>query len=270
MYNKLIINIKNNLKLYKRSKLLIVLGIIFFCFYGLITLPTLFMASSSSKLNVILKILNSFNGFSTIFLVILMLVGLISPIKNRSLKMIITKPCLPEIWLLSNYISAIFIAFLLNLVIFLIVSGLFLLWDMPFQWGLVYIFLHRFFQAIVLLSYITLLALAVDTWGAVVFGIFLTERFFFFFSNMFLALKDSVTNNFGKGILLVFQKIFYFIYFLLPVSEPYSKETGTVSRSLRLVSSDWKYLAFSLLYTILISVFLYLLSAEFLNKKRLI
>ena len=270
MYNKLVINIKNNFKLYKRSKLLIVLSIIFFCFYGLTTLPTLFMTSASSRLLVISRILSSFNGFSTFFIIILMLVGIIHPIRNRSLKMIITKPCLPRTWLLSNYISAIFIFFFLNLIVYILISALFLLWNIPFQWGLVFIFIHRFFHAVILLSYITLLAVAIGTWGAVVFGIILTEGFFFYFSNMFLALKESVSNNIGKIILLIFQKIFYFIYLILPVSEPFSKETGPIYRSLRVTSSDWKYLLFTMLYAILISRFLYLLSVVFLNKKRLI
>ena len=270
MLNKLAINIKNNFILYKRSKLLIILGIILLVFYGLTSLPYLITVSFTGKLSGISTILRNLHGFSSLFLVIVLLVGLNYPVKNRCLKMIITKPCQPETWLLSNYISSILIALIINVLIFIIACIFFVIWDMGFQLSLVYIFFDRFLHLVLILSHITFLMMVFGVWGAVIFGIILTDSFFFYMTNMFSALHTSAAGSAGKIIYLVIQKLFYFIYLVIPMSNPFSKETNLIYRNFRVESSDWQYMFYTLIYTALIAGFFYLVNSYLLKRKRLI
>lgn len=270
MPSKLVTNVKNNLILYKRSRLLNILGIILLVFYGLTSIPYFITASFTAKVSGIARILNNLHTLSVLFLVIALLVGLYYPVKNRCLKMIITKPCKPETWLLSNYISSIIIALMINLLIFIIASVFFLIWGMGFQMSLVYVFFDQAFQLVLLLSYLTFLMLVFNVWGAIIFGLILTESFFFYLTNMFTALHNSASNAAGKFLYLIIQKFFYTIYMILPMSSPFSKETNFIYRNFRVESSDWKYLLYTLLYTLSIAGFFYLVNNCILKKKRLI
>lgn len=269
MLNTLAINIKNNFLLYRRSKLLIILGIILFVFYGLTSLPMLIAVSFTAKVSGISSILARLHNFSSLFLAVVLLVGLYYPIKNRCLKMIITKPCPPETWLLSNYISSILIALVINILIFIIACLFFLIWDLGFQLSLVYIFFDQFLRLVIMLSYLTFLMMVFGTWGAVIFGLFLTDSFFFYITNLFLALYNSATSGAVKTMNLVIHKIFYFIYTVIPMADPFSKETNLIYRNFKIELSDWEYILYTLIYTIFIAGFFYLVNSFLLKRKRL-
>ena len=159
---------------------------------------------------------------------------------------------------------------MLKVAIYLLAVGLFFLWNITFQWGIVFMFFQSFLQAIVILFYITFLALSLKLVGAVLFGVFLTEGTFFFFSNMFISFNNSLSDKGGNIILIVFQKIFYYIYLILPISKPFSKQTDSIFSSLKYQPGDIKYLFISFIYTIVICSFLYLASTYLLKRKRLI
>ena len=270
MLNKLAINIKNNFLLYRRSKLLIILGIILFVFFGLTSLPQVMTVSFTAKITGISSILKRLHNFSSLFLVIVLLVGLNYPVKNRCLKMIITKSCLPETWLLSNYLSSIMIALIINVLIFIITCVLFIIWDMGFQFSLVYIFFDQFMQLVIMVFYLTFLMMVFGVWGSVIFGVILTDSFFFYIANLFSALNASTTNSAAMVLYFIIHKLFYFIYLVIPIASPFSRETNLIYRNFRVESSDWKYMLYTFIYTVLIAVFFYLANNYLLKRKRLI
>jgi hypothetical protein len=66
----------------------------------------------------------------------------------------------------------------------------------------------------------------------------------------------------------VIEDIFHALYMFLPMYAPYSRHTDTVESTYRVEPGQWKYLAFSLGYTLVFALFAYLIALLSLRRKR--
>jgi ABC-type transport system involved in multi-copper enzyme maturation permease subunit len=209
------------------------------------------------------------NGFVAIITPILGVFTISHHIRNRSIKMVITKPCLPETWLLSSLLSPVIVCAILHIVIFLISASLFMIWGIPFQWGLLYISLDSFFKATIWLSYLIFLGSIFHPVVAILFALIIHEGTFYVLIIWIMAGIELVEAPVHETLLQYLKPIFYLIYMILP-TEPFSDKALSISTSLRPALSDLKYLFFTSAYTLVITSFFYLLAAYFLKKKRFI
>src|SRR2546428_1445231 len=95
-------NVLANFAYFRRSRLLIAFALVFLLLTGLTSLPTFFINSSVQNFNSLQEIYSTMNVFLLLFAAGLGLFVVSSHLRNRSLKMVFTKPCSPAVWLLSD------------------------------------------------------------------------------------------------------------------------------------------------------------------------
>src|SRR5260370_23240931 len=102
-------NLLANFAYFRRSRLLLAFILVFLLLTGLSSLPPLFMHSGVQSFNALRQIFSVLNGFLLFFSGGLGLFIISSHLRSRSLKMVFTKPCSPALWLISAFLSAVFV-----------------------------------------------------------------------------------------------------------------------------------------------------------------
>jgi hypothetical protein len=268
VYSQLITNIKINFKFYRRNRLLLVASIFIILVLGLSTIPAIFFLTKTKHLEIIRIIFSELSWFTTIITAGLGLLLISHHIRNRSTKMVFTKPCPPDIWLLSSLLSASIVSLVFYTGIFLVCSTLFIAWNIPFQWGIFYISFNDFLQTIIILSYITFLTVLFHPVIAVLFIFIFREGTFYFLKILLMSGIKAAGESSITPCLKLLKGFVDIIYMILPTFNPYSEKTSQVYSSLRISDADWGYLLLTFLYTLSASALFYLLSDYFLKKKR--
>lgn len=197
------------------------------------------------------------------FLIAAMIVS--NPIKDRNIKMIVTKPCLPEVWTASTYASVNLISISLHLVILLFASLLFVI--NPSVLGIkftsyIYVWLSSVMAVMIFSSLLLFLTFILPTGLAVLLLITM---------NVLPVAKiiDFCFNFSGSVILNIFYKIFgacfYVIYLVIPY---FSLESmAQVGQN---AAPDWMHLGIFTAYGLITLGFYYLLSVFAVKNKNLI
>src|SRR5438046_2078868 len=128
-----------NFKFYWRNRLLLILALIMLFITLISSIPSMLVTTSSDKFTVVQSLFESLGWFSYFLIAALGVITISHHLRNRNLKMVITKPCPIEIWLLANVGSSLLVAIGLYAGVLLVASVLFLAWHIPFQWGLLYL-----------------------------------------------------------------------------------------------------------------------------------
>ncbi len=268
MLGLLAVNIRNNLTFYRRNQLLVVVSVMFLILIGLSTVPAFFFLSSSGYFDIIKMI---FSQLSTVVYLVTAAMGLLwisQHRSGRSLKMVFTKPCTPEVWLLSGLLSAALVSLALYAGVVIVCAALFMIWDLPFQWGLLVVAFYDFLQALILLAYTTLLSVIFHPVLAILV-IFLFREGTFATAKMVLVagMKALGEETASLGLSLL-KGTLDALYMLTPMFHPFPEEFSEIASSFRLDDARWGSLGLTLLYALTISAFFYLLSVFFLKRQR--
>jgi ABC-type transport system involved in multi-copper enzyme maturation permease subunit len=137
-------NVLANFAYFRRSRLLLAFALVFMLLTGLSSLPTFFGSSGVQNFNSLQEIYSTMNEFLLIFAAGLGLFAVSSHLRNRSLKMVFTKPCSPAVWLLSAFVSTVAVTLLLHLVVLTSGVVLSLVWHLPVRGGLLFISVDTF------------------------------------------------------------------------------------------------------------------------------
>jgi len=268
VFPQLAANIGVNFKFYRRNRLLLVASIFIIGVLGLSTIPALLFLSKTKHLELINIIFSELSSFTTIITAALGLLFISYHIRNRTTKMVFTKPCSPDVWLLSSLVSASIVSLVLFAGIFSICSILFLVWKIPFQWGIIYVTVNDFLHVTIILSYITFLAVLFHPVIAVLF-IFIFHDSTFYSLKLLLAGGIKASNDGPLSLALKIAKWFVaFIYMIIPTSKPFSEKMSVIYSSLRISAENWQYLFLAFIYTLVVTTLFYLLSLYFLKKKQ--
>jgi hypothetical protein len=269
MYAQVMANVGVNFKFYRRNRLLLVAGLLIMLVTALSTVPSLFFLTKAQHLSIIITAASQLSNFATIIIPALGLMLISHHLGNRSIKMVFTKPCLPEAWLVSSSISAVIVAALFYIGIFLICTMLFAVWSIQFQWGLVFVLLNDFAHTLIWLGYITFLAVFFRPVVAVLFVIIFQEGSFYYLKLLLISGIKTATGSLALFLKLA-KGLVDVIYMLLPLTNPFQEKTEHVYKSLRGGDADWLTLIATWGYALGISLFFFLLAGYFLKKKRLI
>lgn len=270
MYSQVMANVGVNFRFYRRNRLLMVAGLLILLVTCLSAAPSLFLLTKSQHLSIITTVLSELCGIAGVLVPVLGLLMVSNHIGSRSLKMVFTKPCRPETWLLSSTVSAVMVATVIYTGIFVVCAVMFLVWGIPFQWGLLFVLLNEFAHSLIWLGYLTFLAVVFHPVVAVIF-IFIFSEGTFYSLNMLLT---SGIKSAGAGTTSFFLKaakgVAEAIYFVLPATNPFEEKTGDVYKSLRGADAQWLSLIATWGYALGVSLLFFLLAVFFLKKKRLI
>jgi hypothetical protein len=66
----------------------------------------------------------------------------------------------------------------------------------------------------------------------------------------------------------VLERVFHFLYLIAPVFHAFEDKTSTAASSMRVAHGEWRYLAYSLGYVLVLSVFCYCVALFALQRKR--
>jgi ABC-type transport system involved in multi-copper enzyme maturation permease subunit len=228
------------LKFYARNRLLIVIALIFLLLAALTVSMSLVYGSTSDHFEIISSALSTLNGFTLILAAGLGLFAISSHLRQRSLKMVLTKPCLPEVWIGAVFASALVVAALLyglNLLFGLVLS---LVWGVPVQSGLFFLPLEGLLRSAIALSYLSFLTIFLHPAVAVLVVLFFNEGTFDGLRQMLLT---AIKTNAGNPLLPVLEWLTKILYMVLPTFHPYETRLEGVSNTLRASASDWLTLA---------------------------
>lgn len=256
-----------NFKFYLRNRLLLVIGLLFLGMTALSTIPAFFMSSSNQTFTILKTLFMQLNSFTMVFTAGMGLFIVSTHLKNRSIKMVLTKPCLPEVWLVSAFLSAMAISFALNIMILSFAFIFSLSMGIPFQDGYIFISMDYLIKSIILLSYIMFLAMVFHPVMAVLVVSIFNEGTFYGLKTMLMAVSKS---NSG-WYLVALEKVAGIMYMLMPITSPLASEkTGSIYSSLRVANPDWGNLVNAAVYTLAITWLFFLLSDRSLRNKTLI
>jgi hypothetical protein len=228
------------LRFYARNRLLHVIALIFALLAGITVSFSLAYGSSAGRFSIIADSMSTLNGFAFVLSGFLGLFAISSHLRQRNLKMILTKPCLPEVWIGSVFLSGLVVATLLHLVTILYGVSLSLLWGVPIQTGLFFLAAESLLRSAVLLGYLSFLSMLMHPVLAILIALLFNEGTFY--SIRFMLLTGIRTTG-GNPLLPVLEKGTYLLYLLLPAYKPYEELTGPVESSLRVGAAEWLALA---------------------------
>ncbi len=266
MFQQLIANIETNFIFYRRNRFLVAAAVFIVLMLGITTLPSLFFMSSTKHLDQVRAIVHEVHGFAFVLTAGLGLLLVSQHLRDRSLKMVFTKPCLPETWLLASFLSAAIVAFVLYAGAFVIAVILSALWGIPFPSGIIYISINEFFQTLSLMSCVTFLSVVFHPVLAALF-IFLFQEQTFYFLKMLLASGVKAAGE--HSLFLKLLKILVdAVYMILPTFSPYAANTHQIYTTLRGSDANWDYLFPAMAYALTVSALFYFLTVLVLKKKR--
>src|SRR5437899_986145 len=213
-------NVLANFAYFRRSRLLIAFALVFLLLTGLTSLPTFFINSSVQNLNSLQEIYSTMNVFLLLFAAGLGLFVVSSHLRNRSLKMVYTKPCSPAVWLLSAFVSAVAVSLLLNLVVLTSAVILSLVWHLPVRAGLLFISLDTFVASVGLISYLMLLATLAHPAIAVTFVLIFNADLFY---EAQMWAQSVIRSGNSSPALRLLARLFHYLYLALPMVHAFGK-----------------------------------------------
>jgi len=258
-------NLVAHLSFYRRSRLLLAFLILFAVLTALATVPQFFVDSGVQNFNNLQEIFGTINFFLKLFAAGLGLFIVSSHLRSRNLKMVFTKPCPPWIWLGSAFLSAVLVAFLLNAVVLGAVTALSLLWHLPVRSGLAFVAADTFGISIGLAAYLMLLATVLHPAIAAILAIILNADMFY---EGFVWARSAIHAGNQSAGARVLEYMFHFLYIIAPIMHPFSRNTANIYVSLRVMHGEWKYLLYSLGYSLGLSAFCCLVALSALHRKR--
>jgi hypothetical protein len=258
-------NILANFAFYRRSRLLLAFMLVFLLMAGLESLPPLFAHSGIQSFNALRGIFDDLNGYLLFLAAGLGLFIISAHLRNRSLKMVFTKPCTPAVWLMSAFSTAVMTALLLNLVVLATAVFLSIVWRVPVRPGLIFISAETFFACIGLIAYLMLLATIMHPAIAATFALIFNAGTFY--SAEFWT-QSVVRSGNSNPVLWFLRWLFHTLYILLPMVHPFGSKTENIEASLRVTRGEWKYLLYSFGYALILSAFCYTTALLALQKKK--
>jgi hypothetical protein len=270
MIRQLLACVKVNYIFYRRNSLLVVVALLLVGGLILMALPSVFLEGAAKKFDAVRKILESLNTFLYLFTALIALVTVFQHLRDRSLKMVITKPCPISVWMLANFAGALLLMAALYTIVYLVAGILFWAWHVPFQSGLVYEWLYAVCRAAILFSYLTLLTTLVHPVIAGMIAVFLREGTFYYTYLLVAGIYPHVDHPMLKTVLRALKPALYAGYMVAPIYSPYEKEAQAVASSLRIQPGDLAGLGYTVLYTFVFAAFCYALSTILLQRRRLI
>ncbi len=260
-------NVLANFAYYRRSRLLIAFLLVFLLLTGLESLPALFSDSGVQAFNTLQGIFSTLNLYLLLFAGGLSLFLISSNLRSRSLKMVFTKPCTPSIWLVSTFLSAVAVSFLLNCAVLASMVVMSLFWHVPIRAGMVFISADTFIASVGIIAYMTLLASVMHPAIAVTFALIFNASTFYNFQFWTQSVIRAGNSSVGLRVL---EKAFHYLYILLPMVHAFEKKTEGIYSSLRVMHGEWRYLLYAFGYVLVLSSFCYLAALSALQRKRYI
>jgi len=261
-------NMLTNFRFYQRNRLLIVASLLFLAIMLLTMIPSVIFTSANERFHIVMQIYSMLSGFLAVVIGLIALLSISSHRMNKSITMVFTKPCPPEEWVFSQYLSAatLFLAGI-SIAVFLFVV-LCLAWGIPIQGAVIASVLNNFAQTMMIFAYLFMLTTWMHPLVAGFFFLVISEDIFYWLALVCKAGAESV-KSWVRYLLVPLRFIFEWLYYLFPTMSPFNRELNRLDTGLRLGAGDGQYIVGVLVYAFFFISFCYLLTCYSLRKRRL-
>lgn len=261
-------NFVAHLAFFRRNRLVVLVGVLLAGVWCMSLIPSLFFISARDKFQMIRMLLEQSHGFILIFVAGLALMTIAYNFNQRCFKMVVTKPCPPEVWLLALYAAVMLVAVVLYTLITVAALAMFLVWHIPLQWGIFYLLGESLLQAMVVVSVLSFLVSVMHPFLAVVLMGLANEGTFY---GLLVLLSAGASHATQAGAALGYKiasVTTYGFYLLVPSYSLFERKVAKLHSALRCDWPDLKWLGLSLLYTLLMGALFFALTALALRRRR--
>jgi ABC-type transport system involved in multi-copper enzyme maturation permease subunit len=265
MPDLLFANVRALLRFYARSRLLLALALLMLVIFGLSLLPMVLFDTATSRFESLRQLSSMMDSFTFVFVPVMGLLAVSSHLRQRTLKMVVTKPCPPEAWLLGVFVSAGLVSLALHAAVAAVTAGLSVAWGVPYQTGFLHLAVEGFLESTVALAFLVALTTLLHPVVAVIVILFFSDAIFY---QLEVMLAGAQAANWRGGLLPV-QALLDVVYTLLPLYDPLGDRGDALRQTMRPEAGDWLRLLLSAGYTIVTAAFFFALSSWALRRRRL-
>ncbi len=259
-------NVLVHLRFFRRNRLLLVAGLIFFGFLGLSLLMTSLTSTLGGRFRTLQTLSSQLAGSVRFFVPALGLVLIWSHQKERNLKMVVTKPCTPDVWLLSGLTTAAAISAALHATVLILMVAFALAFGIPFQSGFAFLAMESFLSSLIALTYLGMLtALFHPVVALLLLAIFNDDTL----QSLSMAAEVGTTSHPGSTLFAVLAYASHVLSWIPPMFHPFANRYAAVSSSLRTTPGNWLMLLASAAYATLAATLFYLVIVLALRRKPL-
>lgn len=259
------VNVRALLRFYVRSRLLLALALLMLVILGISLVPMVLFETATSRFESLKALSVMMGNFAFVFIPILGLLAISTHLRQRSIKMVVTKPCPPEVWLLAVFVSAGLVALLLHVTVAGVTAALSLAWGVPYQSGFLLFAIEGLLESTIALSFLVALATLLHPVVAVVVIVFFNESLFYELKFMLAGAQAAV----WRRSVLPLQMLLDVVYTLLPMYDPLGEKASSLRQTMRPEAGDWLHLVVSVAYTLVAAAFFFALSSWAIRRRSL-
>jgi len=267
MLEQISVNVFAHLKFFRRNRLLLAFSLVMLGLMALSSLPAFFMMSKTGHFEVVKALFIEMNGFAMVFTAALGVFLVSSHLRGRNIKMVVTKPCLPDVWLLSGFLAAALVSFVIHMAVFVVMLSFSYFAGLGVFSGYFFMTARSFITAMIYMGYLMFLAMAMHPVLAVIVLLFFNEGTFYSLKTFLLMVGTAKGSG---GFTAVLLKLMGIVYMILPMTNPMSEHTAGVYETMRVTGADWVGLFNAFGYMLSISALFYFMADFLLKRKRLI
>lgn len=183
--------------------------------------------------------------------------------RARSIKLVATSASPFEAWVGSLFVTAALTGIAAQAFVAGIVYGLSLCWNVTYQYGFLYLPLDRFVESLIALGVITAVSAALHPVLTVMVVTVVSDTL----AHQLRLGLDGLPD--GPGVRL-FRGVAAGLYYAVPAMDPFGEHTSGFLRSMRVTSSDWRYLAWSVAYALLVTALGWCATVAVLRRRSLV
>jgi hypothetical protein len=256
-----------HLRFYMRNRLLLGLLLVLVVLLSLPLIPAFMYSSANQRFDALTAMAYQLQWLVWLGAAGLGLFATSSHLRDRSAKLIFTRPGRPEVWLLSVFVSAFLVALGAQMVAALVTWIFSLVWGVPYQVGFLYLTINALLQTIIIIALLTALGTRVHPVLAVLFVVFINDHTLSYAEFMLNVAQVTEPTSWWPAPA---RWAVHGVRCLVPPLTPFSADMKNVQISLHVTATDWQYLAAAAGYTLLVSVFLFFVSAWGLRRRSLV
>ncbi|MFI5077383.1 MAG: hypothetical protein ACHQRO_08575 [Vicinamibacteria bacterium] len=253
-----------HLRFYRRSRIVLGVGLAILGLWSLTLLPLFFGGSNAGRFNQLRGVAQQLTTLGWLLSAALGLYVTSTHLRNRSLQVILTRPGSPQLWLASVFASALIVAAAMQAIGAVVTLVLSLAWGVPYQIGFFYLAVNAVFQAAIVIAVLT-------TLGAVLHPVVAFLVFVLFNENTFESLRFGAelmkAQNHGGWLVDIGRPLVIAIHTVLPMQYPFEAQTTGVVQSMRVTGTDWGYLLATAAYSLAVIAVCFLLAEVALRRR---
>jgi hypothetical protein len=261
---RLWLHVGAHLRFYRRSRIVLGVGLAILGLWSLTMLPMFFGGSATSRFNQLRGVAGQLSSLGWLLSAALGLYVTSSHLRNRSLQVILTRPGSPQLWLASVFVSALVVAAAMQAFGAVVTLALSVAWGVPYQIGFLYLAIDAVFEAAIVIAILTTLGAVLHPVVAILVALLFNDGTF---QSLRFGVEVMAAQDQGGWLLAGLRPLVIGIHAVLPMLDPFGDRTAAVERTLRVGNDAWGYLGATAVYSLAVTVVCFLLADVALRRR---